>query len=548
MSAKDVKLGASARDGIACGVNMLADAVKCTLGPKGRFVVIGGSYGSCRATKDGVTVAKSINFKDPLHEIGAQMLRNVASNAEDHSGDGTTTATCIAQAIIHEGRKAVIAGRNPMDLKRGIDDAVKEVVSYLQSNSKKVASREEIVQVATISANGDKDIGEKIAYAIEKIGPSGVVTIDQAKTAETKVKIVEGMQFDRGYISPYFITNRSKPIAEQDNPYILVCDKKISTLASLLPILELAVKNSRPLCIIAEDVESEALATIVVNKMRASLQVLAIKAPAFGDRRKQIMQDIATLVGATLISEEVGLGLEQVTEDHLGSAKRVVSTKDDTTIVGGNGNQDELNARIKEIEAAIEDTTSDYDRDKLKERLAKLSSGVAVIEVGDVTETALTEKKDRYQDSLSATRAAIEEGIIAGGGIGLLRASKELSVKGDNNDQSAGVEIIRNAIKAPCRQIIQNAGDEAALITSKIQENNSVNFGYDAQNGVFGDMFSMGIVDPVKVVRNALQDAASVASTLLMTEATVTDIPKDENSVPQMPGGGMPGMGGMDMM
>ncbi|ACT57322.1 chaperonin GroEL [Candidatus Liberibacter asiaticus] len=550
MAAKDIKLGTAARDAIAYGVNTLAEAVKCTLGPKGRCVIIGNSFGAPRVTKDGVTVAKSISFKNHFHEVGARMIRDVATNTEDSSGDGTTTATCLAQAIYNEGRKYVTAGLNPMDIKRGIDLAVQEVVEYLKANHKKVGSREEIIQVATISANGDREIGEKIAYAMEQIGPHGIITIDQAKTATTEVRVVQGMQIDRGYISPYFVTSTERMTAEVENPYILIYDKKISALQPLLPILESATQSGRPLCIIAEDVEGDALATLVVNRVRCGLPVLAVKAPAFGDRRKEVLRDIAAVVGATVISEEIGLKLEKATIADLGSAKKVVMSKDDTTIVGGNGPSERIEGRINEIQKAIEDTKSDYDRDKLKERLAKLAGGVAVLEVGDVTEAALGEKKDRYQDSLDATRAASDEGIVPGGGIALVRAAQALSVKGDNEDQCAGIEIVRKALSYPCRQIIKNAGDESELIVSKIQESKTANYGYNAQKSVFGDMFEMGIIDPVKVVRNALQSAGSLAGMMLITEAVVVDAPKDETASPQMPaGGGMGGgMGGMDMM
>ncbi|MBA5724184.1 chaperonin GroEL [Candidatus Liberibacter sp.] len=552
MTAKDVRLGSSAREGVVQGVNILANAVKVTLGPKGRFVVISNPYGNCRVTKDGVTVAKSINLQDPLHDIGARMMREVTSNANDHSGDGTTTAACLAQSLIKEGIKAVAAGRNPMDLKRGMDAAVKEVVKYLQDNHKKVESREEIIQVATISANGDREIGEKIAYAMEKVGRQGVITIDESKTADTEVKVVEGMQFDRGYLSPYFVTNSEKMAVEFDNPYILVHEKKISSLPTLVPLLEQVVQSNRPLLIIAEDVEGEALATLVVNRLRGGLQVAACKPPAFGERRLQILQDIAALTGATLISDDIGVKLDKATIDDLGSAKKVLMTKDDTTIVGGNGSKDNVLARVREIETAISSTTSDYDREKLQERLAKLSGGVAIISVGDATETALKEKKDRVEDALGATRSAVETGIVPGGGVALVRASKSLKIKGENDDQSVGVDIVRRALMAPCRQIIENAGDEAALIAGKIQENESKTYGYDAQNGVFCDMFEAGIVDPVKVVRNAIQDSVGVASMMLITEVTVTELPKEATPSPQMPaGGGMPGMGGMggmDMM
>ncbi|MBY7649692.1 MAG: chaperonin GroEL [Candidatus Liberibacter europaeus] len=552
MSAKDVKFGDVARDGIAQGVNKLADAVTSTYGPKGRLVMISSSYGGVRVSKDGVTVAKSIEFQDKVQNIGAHLLRNVADNADERSGDGTTTATCLAQAIFNEGRKAVTAGRNPMCVNRGMTRTTKAIVDYLQSISKKVATHEEIVQVATIAANGDRDIGEKIAFAMEKTGKNGIVSIDQSKTAETEVKIVEGMQLDRGYISPYFVTNPDKMTVELDNPYILICNKKISSFNPLMKVLEIAAKSSRALFIIAEDVEGEALATLVVNKIRAGFKVASIKAPAFGERRDQILLDIAALTGATVISDDIGLTLDDATVEHLGSAKKVISTKDDTTIVDGSGSKESIQSRIKEIESAIEITKSDYDRDKLKERLAKLSSGVAVISVGDTTETALIEKKDRFQDSLDATRAAVEEGIVIGGGIALLRASVAVPVEGDNDDERAGSDIALKSIVAPCRKIMKNAGLEPLLITSKILENKDGNFGYDVQNEVFGNMFDMGIIDPLKVVRNALVSAMSISSMLLMTEATVTDAPTNESNSSPMPGGGMPGgmggMGGMDMM
>ncbi|MBL0849068.1 MAG: chaperonin GroEL [Candidatus Liberibacter ctenarytainae] len=553
MSAKDVRLGSYAQDGIAQGVNILADAVKCTLGPRGKYVVIGSEYGQPRVTKDGVFVAKNISLKDPLQEVGARMIRSVATSTNDRSGDGTTTASCLAQAIINEGRKAVTSGRNPMDLKRGIEAAVKAVVETLKGYSKKVETHEEIVQVATISANGNREIGKNVAHAIEQVGPTGVVTLETAKTADTTVNLVEGMQFERGFISPYFITNSEKMCCEIDDPHILICDKKIGALQPILNLLETIAKSGRSLLIIAEDVEGEALATLVVNRLRGGLPVFAVKAPAFGDRRKQILQDIAVLVGATFVSDEIGVKLEKTTLEDLGSAKKVIITKDDTTIVGGIGDQGKVQARVKEIQSSIEVTTSDYDRDKLKERLAKLSCGVAVVHVGEMTEAALNEKKECYQDSIDATRAAIDEGIVAGGGTALLRASQALSVEVDNDDQAAGVEILRKALVSPCHQIAKNAGEEAALIVGKIKENENINFGYDAQNCVFGDMFEKGIVDPMKVVRNALQSAASVASMLLITGASVTDFPKDESSSSKAPAGaggmpGMGGMGGMDMM
>jgi chaperonin GroEL len=546
MGAKDVKFSTDARDKMLHGVDVLANAVRVTLGPKGRNVVLDKSYGAPRVTKDGVTVAKEIELEDKFENMGAQMLREVASKTSDIAGDGTTTATVLAQAIVKEGIKLVAAGMNPMDLKRGIDLAVGEVVKDIARQAKKVKSSEEIAQVGTVAANGEKAIGQMIAKAMQKVGNEGVITVEEAKSLESELEVVEGMQFDRGYISPYFITNAEKMVAELENPYIFINEKKLSGLQSLLPLLELVVQSGRPLLIIAEDVEGEALATLVVNKLRGGLKVAAVKAPGFGDRRKAMLQDIAVLTGGELISEDLGIKLENVTIDMLGRAKRVTITKDDTTIVGGAGKKADIETRIAQIKQQIEDTTSDYDKEKLQERLAKLVGGVAVIKVGGSSEIEVKERKDRVDDALNATRAAVEEGIVPGGGVALLWAAKSLKVKGDNEDQEAGINIIRRALQAPIRQIAENAGVEGSIVVGKVTDQKSPSFGYDAQTGEYGDLIGKGIIDPAKVVRVALQDASSVAGLLVTTEAMVAERPKKDSGSPAMPGGGMGGMGGMD--
>ncbi|WMT91433.1 chaperonin GroEL [Pelagibacterium sp. H642] len=545
MSAKDVKFSTDARDKMVRGVNILANAVKVTLGPKGRNVVIEKSFGAPRITKDGVTVAKEIELEDKFENMGAQMLRTVASKTNDIAGDGTTTSTVLAQAIVNEGVKAVAAGMNPMDLKRGIDLAVGEVVEKLASKAVKISNSSEVAQVGTISANGEKEIGEMIANAMQKVGNEGVITVEEAKTAETELDVVEGMQFDRGYLSPYFVTNTEKMVAQLDDPLILLHEKKLSNLQALLPVLEAVVQSQRPLLIIAEDVEGEALATLVVNRLRGGLKVAAVKAPGFGDRRKAMLEDIAILTGGQVISEDLGIKLENVTLDMLGTAKRVEISKENTTIVDGAGSKDDIEGRVNQIKAQIEETTSDYDREKLQERLAKLAGGVAVIRVGGATEVEVKERKDRVDDALNATRAAVEEGIVPGGGVALLRASSNLSAKGANADQEAGIAIVRRALQEPVRQIANNAGDEGSVVVGKILDNGDDKYGYDAQTGEYGDLIQMGIIDPVKVVRTALQDAASVAGLLVTTEAMVAELPKE--AAPAMPaGGGMGGMGGMD--
>jgi len=529
-----------AREKMLRGVNVLANAVKVTLGPKGRNVVIQKSFGAPRSTKDGVSVAKEIELEDAFENMGAQMIREVASKTNDKAGDGTTTATVLAQSIVQEGLKSVAAGMNPMDLKRGIDKAVTAVLADIKASAKKVSNNSEIAQVGTISANGDKEVGEMIAKAMEKVGNEGVITVEEAKTAETELDVVEGMQFDRGYLSPYFITNADKMQVELEEPMILLHEKKLSSLQAMLPILEAVVQSGRPLVIIAEDIEGEALATLVVNKLRGGLRVAAVKAPGFGDRRKAMLEDIAVLTGGQVISEDLGIKLENVTLDMLGKAKKVTITKDDTTIVDGVGGKDEIEARIGQIKRQIEDTTSDYDKEKLQERLAKLAGGVAVIRVGGSTEVEVKEKKDRVDDALNATRAAVEEGIVPGGGIALLKATKALEgMTGDNADQTAGIAIIRRAIQAPIRQISENAGVEGSIVVGKVLENNSVTFGFNAQTEEYGDLVAMGVIDPAKVVRTALQDAASVAGILITTEAAVADAPKKAS------GGGAPDMGGM---
>jgi chaperonin GroEL len=527
------------------GVDILADAVKVTLGPKGRNVVIDKSFGAPRITKDGVTVAKEIELEDKFENMGAQMVREVASKTNDKAGDGTTTATVLAQAIVREGGKAVAAGMNPMDVKRGIDMAVTKVVEALQASARKIETSDEVAQVGTISANGEKEIGEMIASAMQKVGNEGVITVEEAKTAETELEVVEGMQFDRGYLSPYFVTNPEKMVAELEDPYILLHEKKLSNLQAMLPVLEQVVQSGKPLLIISEDVEGEALATLVVNKLRGGLKIAAVKAPGFGDRRKAMLEDIATLTGGQVISEDLGIKLETVTLDMLGRAKKVSITKENTTIVDGAGESEQIQARVGQIKQQIEETTSDYDREKLQERLAKLAGGVAVIRVGGATEVEVKEKKDRVDDALNATRAAVEEGIVAGGGVALLRASNALTIKGANQDQEAGITIVRRALQAPLRQIVTNAGEEGSIVVGKILDNASVTFGYNAATGEYGDMIQMGIVDPVKVVRSALQDAASVAGLLVTTEAMISDAPKRESAggAGGM-GGGMGGMGG----
>ena len=542
MAAKDVKFGTDARDKMLRGVDVLANAVKVTLGPKGRNVVIEKSFGAPRITKDGVTVAKEIELSDKFENMGAQMVREVASRQNDHAGDGTTTATVLAQAIVREGAKSVAAGINPMDLKRGIDLAVEAVVADLKKNSKKVTSNAEVAQVGTISANGDSSVGEMISKAMQKVGNEGVITVEEAKTAETELDVVEGMQFDRGYLSPYFITNSEKMVAELDDPYILVFEKKLSSLQAMLPILEAVVQTGKPLLIIAEDVEGEALATLVVNKLRGGLKVAAVKAPGFGDRRKAMLEDISILTAGQMISEDLGIKLETVTLNMLGRAKRVRIEKENTTIIDGAGKKKDIEARVAQIKAQIEETTSDYDREKLQERLAKLAGGVAVIRVGGATEVEVKEKKDRVDDALNATRAAVEEGILPGGGVALLRALNSVkSIKTQNDDQQTGVEIVRKAIAAPARQIVDNAGGDGAVVVGKLVEAKDYAYGFDAQNGDYADMVKAGIIDPTKVVRTALQDAASVAGLLITTEAMIAELPKKE-AAPAMPGGGMGGM------
>ncbi|MFN9849299.1 chaperonin GroEL [Phenylobacterium sp.] len=549
MAAKDVYFASDARDRMLRGVNILANAVKVTLGPKGRNVVIEKSFGAPRSTKDGVSVAKEIELADRFENLGAQMIREVASKTNDKAGDGTTTATVLAQAIVVEGLKSVAAGMNPMDLKRGIDKAVAKVIEEIKATSKKVSDNSEIAQVGTISANGDVEVGEMIARAMAKVGNEGVITVEEAKTAETELDVVEGMQFDRGYLSPYFITNPEKMEADLEEPMILLFEKKLSSLQPLLPVLEAVVQSGKPLLIIAEDVEGEALATLVVNKLRGGLRVAAVKAPGFGDRRKAMLEDIAILTGGQLISEDLGIKLESVTLEMLGRAKKVTITKDDTTIVDGSGDKSDIEGRISQIKRQIEDTTSDYDKEKLQERLAKLAGGVAVIRVGGSTEVEVKEKKDRVDDALNATRAAVEEGIVPGGGVALLKASKILDgFKGDNDDQEAGVAIVRRALQAPIRQIAENAGVEGSIVVGKVLENSSATFGFNAQTEEYVDLVKAGVIDPAKVVRTALQDAASVAGLLITTEAAIVEAPKKGGGGGGggMPGGGMGGMGDMD--
>jgi chaperonin GroEL len=545
MAAKEVKFSADARDKMLRGVDILANAVKVTLGPKGRNVVLEKSFGAPRVTKDGVTVAKEIELDDKFENMGAQMVREVASKTSDQVGDGTTTATVLAQAIVKEGAKAVAAGMNPMDLKRGIDRAVQVLLEELEKNSKKITSNDEVAQVATISANGDAEIGRFLADAMNKVGNDGVITVEEAKSLQTELEVVEGMQFDRGYISPYFVTNAEKMRGELEDPYILIHEKKLSGLQPLLPLLEAVVQSGKPLLIIAEDVEGEALATLVVNKLRGGLKVAAVKAPGFGDRRKAMLQDIAVLTGGNMISEDLGIKLENVTVNMLGRAKNVTIDKENTTIVNGAGKKVDIQARITQIKNEIEETTSDYDREKLQERLAKLAGGVAVIRVGGATEVEVKERKDRVDDALNATRAAVEEGILPGGGVPLLRAMKALDkAKAENTDERHGIEIVKKALSWPARQIAINAGDDGSLVVGKILEKDTYAYGYDAQTGEYGNLVSKGIIDPTKVVRAALQDAASVAGLLVTTEAMVAELPK-KKAPPVHPGAG-PGMGDMD--
>ncbi|QDC02731.1 chaperonin GroEL [Mesorhizobium sp. 8] len=537
MAAKEVKFHSDARERMLRGVDILANAVKVTLGPKGRNVVIDKSFGAPRITKDGVTVAKEIELEDKFENMGAQMVREVASKTNDLAGDGTTTATVLAQAIVREGAKAVASGMNPMDLKRGIDKAVDAVVTELKANARKITKNDEIAQVGTISANGDAEIGRFLAEAMQKVGNEGVITVEEAKTAETELEVVEGMQFDRGYLSPYFITNQDKMRVELEEPYVLIHEKKLGNLQAMLPVLEAVVQSGKPLLIIAEDVEGEALATLVVNKLRGGLKVAAVKAPGFGDRRKAMLEDIAILTGGTAISEDLGIKLENVTLQMLGRAKKVVIEKENTTIVDGAGRKEEIQGRVTQIKAQIEETTSDYDREKLQERLAKLAGGVAVIRVGGATEVEVKEKKDRVDDALHATRAAVEEGILPGGGVALLRAVKALdTLAADNADQKYGIDIVRRAIEAPARQIAENAGAEGSIIVGKLREKTDFAWGWNAQTGEYGDLYRQGVIDPAKVVRTALQDAASVAGLLVTTEAMVAEKPKKETA-PAMPAG-----------
>jgi chaperonin GroEL len=544
MAAKDVKFAGDARERMLRGVETLANAVKVTLGPKGRNVVLDKSFGAPRITKDGVTVAKEIELEDKFENMGAQMVREVAQKTNDLAGDGTTTATVLAASIVKEGAKSVAAGMNPMDLKRGIDIAVAAVVEDIKKRSKKVASSSEVAQVGTISSNGDAAVGKMIAEAMQKVGNEGVITVEEAKALDTEVEIVEGMQFDRGYLSPYFITNAEKMVAELEDAYVLLHEKKLSGLQAMLPVLEAVVQSGKPLLIIAEDIEGEALATLVVNKLRGGLKVAAVKAPGFGDRRKAMLEDIAILTGGQLIAEDLGIKLESVTTAMLGRAKKIVIEKEKTTIVDGAGKKKEIEARVNQIKAQIEETTSDYDREKLQERLAKLAGGVAVIRVGGATEIEVKEKKDRVEDALNATRAAVEEGIVPGGGVALLRAKKSVGrLTNANADVQAGINIVLKALEAPIRQIAENSGVEGSIVVNKITENKSETFGFDAQTEEYVDMLAKGIVDPAKVVRAALQDAASIAGLLVTTEAMVAELPKDQPAMPAMPGGG--GMGGM---
>ena len=542
MAAKDVRFSADGRERMLRGVDILANAVKVTLGPKGRNVILDKSFGAPRITKDGVTVAKEIELQDKFENMGAQMVREVASKTNDVAGDGTTTATVLAQTIVKEGAKYVASGMNPMDLKRGVDLAVNEVVKDLRSRSKKIASSEEIAQVGTISANGDRSIGQMIADAMKKVGNEGVITVEEARSLETELEVVEGMQFDRGYLSPYFVTNPDKMVAELEDPYILIHEKKLSSLQGMLPVLESVVQSSRPLLIIAEDVEGEALATLVVNKLRGGLKVAAVKAPGFGDRRKAMLEDLAIVTGGQVVTEDIGIKLENVKLDMLGTAKRVRISKDETTIIDGAGAKEAIQARVAQIKGQIEETTSDYDREKLQERLAKLVGGVAVIRVGGATEVEVKEKKDRVDDALNATRAAVEEGIVPGGGVALLRAKAAAeTLQSDNSEIRAGIRIVLRALEAPLRQIAENSGVEGSIVVGKVLEGNGYSFGFDAQTEEYKDLVKSGIIDPTKVVRTALQDAASVAGLLITTEAMVAELPKKE-ATPAMPGSGMGGM------
>ncbi len=545
MAAKDVRFSQDARDKMLRGVDILANAVRVTLGPKGRNVILDKSFGAPRITKDGVTVAKEIELEDKFENMGAQMVREVASKTNDNAGDGTTTATVLAHSIVKEGAKSVAAGMNPMDLKRGIDKAVEAAVKDIAARSKKIKDSAEIAQVGTISANGDKSIGQMIADAMQKVGNEGVITVEEAKSLETELDVVEGMQFDRGYLSPYFITNAEKMVAELEDAYILIHEKKLSSLQPMLPVLEAVVQTGKPLIIIAEDIEGEALATLVVNKLRGGLKVAAVKAPGFGDRRKAMLEDIAILTGGQMIAEDLGIKLENVTLQMLGKAKRVRIEKENTTIINGGGSKDDIQGRVAQIKAQIEETTSDYDREKLQERLAKLAGGVAVIRVGGATEIEVKEKKDRVDDALNATRAAVEEGVVPGGGVALLRAKAAVSkLKSENPDEQAGINIVLKALESPLRQIVQNSGGEGSIVVGKISEHKSETYGFNAQTDQYVDMFEAGIVDPAKVVRTALQDAASVAGLLVTTEAMIAEAPKEKTPAP-MPGGGG-GMGGMD--
>jgi chaperonin GroEL len=545
MAAKDVRFNTDARDRMLRGVNVLADAVKVTLGPKGRNVVIDKSFGAPRITKDGVTVAKEIELSDKFENMGAQMVKEVASRTNDEAGDGTTTATVLAQAIIKDGLKAVAAGMNPMDLKRGIDMATAKVVAAIKAAARPVKDTAEVAQVGTISANGEAEIGRQIAEAMQKVGNEGVITVEENKGLETETTVVEGMQFDRGYLSPYFVTNPDKMVADLDDVLILLHEKKLSSLQPMVPLLEAVIQSQRPLLIISEDVEGEALATLVVNKLRGGLKIAAVKAPGFGDRRKAMLQDIAILTGGQVISEDLGMKLESVTIDMLGSAKKVAITKDTTTIIDGVGVKAEIEARVAQIRTQIEETTSDYDREKLQERVAKLAGGVAVIKVGGMTEVEVKERKDRVDDALNATRAAVQEGIVVGGGVALVQAAKSLEgVMGANSDQNAGIAIIRRALEAPLRQIAENAGVDGAVVAGKIRESDDKNFGFNAQTEEYGDMFKFGVIDPAKVTRTALEDAASVASLLITTECMIADKPEPKGAA----GGGMPDMGGMGGM
>ncbi len=550
MAAKEIKFSTDARNRMLRGVDVLADAVKTTLGPKGRNVVLDKSFGAPRITKDGVTVAKEIELDDKFENMGAQMVKEVASRTNDTAGDGTTTATILAQAIVHEGLKSVAAGMNPMDLKRGIDTAVEKIVSEIGKMSRPVKDSDEVAQVGTISANGEAEIGSQISDAMQKVGNEGVITVEENKGLETETEVVEGMQFDRGYLSPYFITNADKMISDLDECLILLHEKKLSSLQPMVPLLETVIQSGKPLLIIAEDVEGEALATLVVNKLRGGLKIAAVKAPGFGDRRKAMLQDIAVLTGGQLISEDLGMKLENVTVDMLGTAKKVTITKDETTVIDGAGEKAEIEARVSQIKAQIEETTSDYDREKLQERLAKLAGGVAVIRVGGSTEVEVKERKDRVDDALNATRAAVQEGIIVGGGVALVQAAKTLSkVKGSNPDQEAGINIVRRALEAPLRQIAVNAGVDGGVVAGKIRESNDLTFGFNAQTEEYGDMFKYGVIDPAKVARTALEDAASIAGLLITTEAMIADKPEPKGAgggAPAMPDmGGMGGMGGM---